>query len=99
MSIELILGVGPALATESPRRMGTLLENVQTSHNSRPWQRRVVEAGRKITGLGKKKGIIRARGRKRIAGAGRRRRRRQKRRRRKRRWIIKVVAGLNKSCQ
>lgn len=36
VSIELILGVRPALATESHRGMGTLLENVQTSHTSRP---------------------------------------------------------------
>lgn len=36
MSIELILGVGPALATEGCRGMGTVLEDVQTSHTSRP---------------------------------------------------------------
>lgn len=89
--IELTLGVGPALATESARGMQTLLEDVQTRHTSRPCHRRIVEAERKSTGSGKKKKIIRTRRKKRIAGAGRRRSRRRR--------IIKVVAGLNKSCQ
>lgn len=93
MSIELILGEGPALASESPGGTGTLPEDVWAGHargDVAGRRMRIVEAGRKRT-------IVRARRRKRIVEAGRRKRRIVRAGRRRR--IIGVVAGLNKSCQ
>lgn len=96
VSVELILGRG------EPQKDGMLLEDVWANHardDVAGRRMKVFETGRKrrIIGSGRNRRIVRARRRKRVIGAGMRKR--MKVRAGRRRMIIRVVAGLSKSCQ